>query len=143
MVPPYWFHLSDGMNLPVMELGANCVNGSARLGGVGPPEPEAAAVQLVSPGLGLCCYEAGDGLALLSVVKLGSDSSLADGVQVGIDDDDAQDGVLVIGSVQLEAGAAEVLAVDKNLQTALRVLGGGMAPAGQLLGAGRTITQTG
>ena len=94
-------------------------------------------MQLVGAGLGLRCHQTGDGLALLSVVKLRSDSSLVDGVQVGIDDDDTQDGVLVIGSVQLEAGAAEVLAVDKNLQTALRVFGGGMAPAGQLLGAGR------
>ncbi len=94
-------------------------------------------MQFVSAGLGLRGHQTGDCLTLLSIVKLRPDGSLGHSVQVGVDYDDTQNGILVIGSVQLEAGAAEMLAVDKNLQTALRILSRCVVPAGQLLGAGR------
>ncbi len=60
----------------------------------------------------------------------------------GIDDDDAEDGILVIGSVQLEGDAAEGLSVHLDLLAALRIFICGVAPA-ELLRAGQQQLQVG
>ena len=55
-------------------------------------------------------------------------------VEVGVDDDNAQDGILIISAIQLEPGSTEMLAIDEYLAAALRVLRRGMRPS-KFLGA--------
>ena len=59
------------------------------------------------------------------------------GFQIRIDHDNSQDRILVVSTVQFEAGPAEVLPVHENLLAALRILRRRMTPSHQFLGAGR------
>ena len=79
--------------------------------------------------------QSGDRLALFRIVKLRTDGGLSDRVEVGVDDNDPENWILVVGAIQLKARAAEVLSVYENLQASLRILGCGVAPPGQLLRA--------
>src|SRR5262249_28168911 len=78
-------------------------------------EEKGRAVQIVRARSGRDRNDTGDGLAELSVIILRSDLGLADRLEVRIDDDDAQNRIAVLGSVQLITRAAEVLAVDHRL----------------------------
>ena len=115
----------------------------ARLLRIRAAEQEAAAVKLIGTRLGLRGYDAGDCLAELGVVVLQRDFGFGHGVQVRIHNDDSENRILVVGSIQFECGAAEVLALGKDLQAALRIFGGGMAPAHHLLRARRHQLQVG
>ena len=55
----------------------------------------------------------GYSLAHFRVVMLQRDLGFCDSVQIRIDDDDAEDWILIVGAVQLVIGAAEVLALTK------------------------------
>ena len=83
------------------------------------------------------------GLAEFGVVVLKGDLGFLNGVEVRVHDDDSQNGILVVGAIQLEGGAAEVLAVNEDLLRALRILGRGVAPADDLLRAGREELEVG
>src|SRR5205807_6378496 len=109
----------------------------SRLGPVAAAESKSTAVEVVAAGLGLGGHYAGDGFAKFRVVVLRGDFRLGDGIQVGVDDNNTEDRILVIRSVQLVSRAAEVLAIDEDLLAALRVLRLGMGPTDQLLGSGR------
>src|ERR1700730_6429871 len=74
-------------------------------------------------------HNGADGLSKFGVVVLRSDLYLVNGVEVGVNHDDSEDRVLVVGTVQLKAGSGEVLAVRQNLPRTLRVFAGGVAPA--------------
>jgi len=76
-------------------------------------------VKFVRTGLGLYSDDAGSGLARFRVVVLKSDFGFTDGIEVGIDDDDAEDGILVVGTIEFKVGTGEVLPVDVNLATGL------------------------
>ena len=60
-------------------------------------------MEVVAARLGLRRHVAGDRLSHFSVVLLQRDLGFGHGVQVGVDDDDAQDRILVIGAVQLDS----------------------------------------
>ena len=111
----------------------------ARLVGVAGAEVVGAAVEVVGAGTGLRRHHGGNGLAQLGVEVLGGDLGLRHRIHGGIDDDDSQDRVLVVGAVQLEGGSAEGLAVDLNLLRSLRILIGRVGPA-QL--SGRRATRS-
>src|ERR1700722_5479464 len=57
----------------------------------------------------------GDGLAKLRVEVLGGDLGLRHRLVVGINDDDAENGILIVGAVQRIVHAAEGLTIDLNL----------------------------
>ena len=61
------------------------------------------------------------GITKLSVIVLAGDLGFAHGVDGGVDHDDAQNRILVIGSVQNISGRPKVLAIDLNLNAALRI----------------------
>ena len=69
-------------------------------------------MELVRARLGLHGDDTRRRLPELGVVVLRGDLRLADRLEVGVDDDDAEDRVAVLGAVELIARAAEVLAVD-------------------------------
>ncbi len=92
-------------------------------------------MQRIAPGLGRHDHQAGRGAAELGIVVLAAQAGFRDRIERRVDDYDAQDRVLVVGSVQLETGAGEMLSVHLNLQTALRVLARRMIPT-QALGSG-------
>src|ERR1019366_5607456 len=94
-------------------------------------------VDVVAARLGLHGDVSGDRLAHFSVVLLECDLGFRYSVKIRIDDNDAQNRVLVVGAVQLEVGSAEVLAVDEKLLAALRVFRRRVAPSGQFLRARR------
>ena len=110
--------------------------GIPRLELVALEELEGAAVELVRSGTGQDRDHPRDRLPELGVVVLGGDLGLADRLQRGVDHDDAEDRVAVVGAVELVPGSAEVLAVHHGLDGALRVLGGCVLP-GLLLGSRR------
>ena len=87
-------------------------------------------MELVRAGLGLHSDNARGGLAGFRVVILKSDLRFGDGVEVRIHDDDAKDGILVIGAVQLKVGAREVLSIHLDLPAALRIFGGSVVEPG-------------
>ncbi len=94
-------------------------------------------MNVIAARLGLRGYDAGDCFAKLGVVVLQRNFGFGDCVEVGIHYDDPKDRILVIGSIQFECGAAEVLSLGEDLQAALRIFGGGVAPAHHLLRARR------
>src|SRR5712664_1787111 len=83
----------------------------------------------VGPRLCLGRDNGADGLSKFGVIVLRSNLYLVDGIQVGVDYDNSEDGVLVIRTIQLKAGSREMLAVRQNLPRTLRVFAGGMTPA--------------
>ena len=70
-------------------------------------------------------------LAELGIVVLGCDLGFFDRIQARIHDDDPENRILVVGAIQVVTGAAEVLAVHKDLLAALRILGGRVAPSSE------------
>ena len=106
----------------------------ARLQLVAAAEPEGAAMYLIRAGPGLRRYDRREGLSEFRVIVLRGDLGFRHRFQVGVDDDDAQNRVPVIGAIELEGTAAEVLPVDVNLKAALRILARSVRPP-QLLGA--------
>src|SRR5581483_1115673 len=110
----------------------------ARIGGVGPTEIKASTVEVIASRLGLNRYDACHGLAELSVIILQRKLGFGDGIDVGINNDDSQDWILVIGTIQLVGGTAKVLPVHKNLLAALRILRRRMGPADKFLSAWRS-----
>ena len=107
------------------------------LGPIAAAEAENAAVEIIAPRFSLGRHYAGYRFAEFSVVILGSDLCLGDRIEIGIDNDNAQNWVLVIGSIQLVCSTAEMLAVDENLLAALWILGLCVCPTHELLGARR------
>ena len=100
-------------------------------------EIETAAMEFVAAGLDLNGDVTGDGLTDFRVEVLVSNFGFLNGIEVRIHDDNSENGILVIGAVELKGRAAEVLAVDHNLLPALRVFRSGVAPTDELLRAGR------
>src|SRR6516165_5437019 len=80
--------------------------------------------------------EARDRLTKLCIEVLKRNFGFLNGVEVRIDHDNAENWVLVVGTVELKCGTAEVLAIHENLLTALRVLRSCVTPAYELLCAG-------
>jgi len=95
-----------------------------------------AAVEAVGSRLGLRRHDRGDSLAQLRVKILGGDLGFGNSVERRVDDDDAEDRVLIVRSIQHEGDATERLAVDLDLLAGLRIFIRRVAPA-QLLGAGQ------
>ena len=60
-------------------------------------------------------HHAGDSHAELCIIVLGGDFGFGDGFECRVDDDDAQDWVLVVSAVELKRCAAEVLPIDRDL----------------------------
>ena len=89
--------------------------GIARKIGVGALEIEERPVKFVGARLGLGSHDGPDGLAEFGVVVLRSNLHFVNGIEVRIDDDDAEDGILVIGAVQFEAGSCEMLTIRQDL----------------------------
>src|SRR5580693_527647 len=100
-------------------------------------------MKLVRTGLRLHSDDSGSGLAGFGIVILKSDFGFSDCVKVRIHYDDAQNWILVVGAVELEVGAREVLAVNHDLAATLRILRGSMAEAGHFLSARREQLEIG
>ena len=92
-------------------------------------------MQVVGTRLRLHRYQSSDRFTELSVVVGSSDLRFCNGVDVRIDDDDSQDWILIIRTVEFVASAAEMLPVHHNLLAALGVFRGGVAPT-QVLRSG-------
>src|SRR5260370_17236691 len=75
----------------------------------------------------------GGRLAGFRVVVLESDFGLANGIQVGVDHDNAKNRILIVRAVQLKVCSRTVLPVDENLASALLVLSGRVPPPDNLL----------
>src|SRR6202041_2111949 len=71
--------------------------------------------------LGLRGHDGGYGFAQFGVEVLCGDLGFSDRVHRRVDDDNTEDGIFVVGAVQLIGDAAEGLAVDLNLLGSLRV----------------------
>ena len=99
-------------------------------------------MELVGARTGLGGNHRGDGLAQLGVEVLRGDLGLSHRIHCRIDDDDAQNRILVVGAVQLEGGSAEGLAVNLNLFGTLGIFIGRVGPA-QNLGARQQQLQVG
>src|SRR5207244_592835 len=108
-----------------------------RCGCISTAEPERAAVHVIAARLSLYRDQAGDSLSEFGVVILQRHLRLSNGVEVRVDNYDPKNRVLIIGAVKFESGAAEVLAVNKDLLATLGIFRGRMAPAHQLLRARR------
>src|SRR6516225_10646075 len=91
---------------------------------------------LVGAGFRLDGDDTRHSLAELRIEVLKRDFGFLNGVEVRIDHDNAENWVLVVGTVELKCGTAEVLAIHENLLTALRVLRSCVTPAYELLCAG-------
>src|ERR1700734_1579250 len=106
-------------------------------GGVGSPEPESTAVQIVAARLSLYRHRSGNGLAELGVIIAQRYFGFLNGIQIRIYNNNSQNRILIVSAIQFECGAAEMLAIHKDLLAALRIFRRGMAPSHQLLSAGR------
>src|SRR5215831_3652093 len=116
-------------------IGGELGEGVPRLLRVGAAEPECTAVNFVAARLSLGRDNAGYRFAKFRVVVLQCYFCFCDRVEIRIHHDDSENRILVIGSIKLKRGPAEVLSLSKDLLTALRVLGRGMAPSRQFLGS--------
>src|SRR3954469_21693832 len=92
-------------------------------------------MELVAARAGVGAHDARRRLAELRVVILSCNLRLFDGIETGIHDDDSQNRILIVSSVQFVTCPAEVLTVDKNLFAALRILRGRVSPSSKDLGA--------
>ena len=117
--------------------------GVTRLRGVGAPKIKARAMKIVATRLSLHSNNASHSFAKLSVVVLQRKLRFSNRVDVGVHNDDAENGILVISSVQLVSRATEVLPVYKYLLASLRVFVSGVVPADHFLCAWRGQLQTG
>lgn len=108
------------------------VVGIARRVGVAGAEIVNVAVELIGAGARLRGHDRRDGLALFSVVVLGGDLDFGHRIGGGVDHDNAQNWVLVVGPIQLVGHAAEGLAVNLNLLRCLGIFIGRVGPAQHL-----------
>ena len=92
-------------------------------------ELECASVNFVAAGLGLGGNDAGNCFTEFRVVVLQCHLRFGHGVEIRIDHDNAQDWILVIGSVEFKGCSAKVLALREDLLATLWILGGGVAPS--------------
>src|SRR5262249_16226469 len=97
-------------------------------------------MKAIAPGLGLRGHDTGNGTAEFRIVVLGGDFRLCNRLQSWIDDDNAKNRILIVCSVQLVSGAAEVLSVNKDLLARLGVLSGRVGKTHQSLGT-RSLEQ--
>src|SRR6185369_6253644 len=86
-------------------------------------------VQLVGSRLGLRRNHRTQRFAEFRIVILGGDLHFLDRIQVRVDNNNAQNRILVVGAIQFERGAGKLLALRQNLLRTLRVLAGSMVPA--------------
>src|SRR5258706_2253681 len=114
-------------------VGSALGEGIASLKSIPAIKKKTAAMDLVAARARLGRNQTGDRLAKFGVVVLQRDLGFRYSVKVGVDDNNSQNRILVIGSVKKKAGAAEVLALGENLLPALRILSGSVAPSRQLL----------
>src|SRR5690348_12422383 len=82
---------------------------------------ESREVDLIAARLGGSIQDSGTHVAEFRIVILCRNLLLRQRIDVGIDDDDAQYGILIFRSIQLIAGAAEMLAIHLDLGAALRI----------------------
>ncbi len=80
-----------------------------------PTIKESSTVEAIAARLGLRCDQTRHRLAKFRVVVLQSDLGFGHCVEIGIDDNDAQDRILVVSSIEFEPGAAEVLPLREDL----------------------------
>src|SRR4029077_2361123 len=104
----------------------------AGLQGVRAAEVETAAVNLVAARLSLCCHYAAYRFTEFGVIILQGDFGFRHRIQVGIDHDDAEDRILIVGAIEFESSAAEVLALRHDLLALLRIFCSRVAPSHQL-----------
>ena len=83
-----------------------------------------------------------DGFAELSIVILRRNLRFFDSIETRIHDDDPENRVLVVGSIQFITSAAEVLPVHEDLLATLRIFRGSVAPPGENLGSWGEQLQT-
>src|SRR5262249_28314463 len=83
--------------------------------------PEAAAVQLIGAGFGLCRNDRLAGLAELGVVRRGGNLQLRNSVKIRCDYRLAQHRFAIVRAVQLEVDAAPILAADRGPVDVLRL----------------------
>src|SRR6267142_4600198 len=100
----------------------------ARKIGVRTLKIEERAVKFVGARFGLGSDDSADRLAEFGVVVLRSNLHFIDGIEVRIDYDDSEDGILVVGSVQFEAGPRKMLSVRQDLPRTLWVFAGRVTP---------------
>ena len=100
--------------------------------GIARTEVVRAAVELIGARTGLGSHDCRNRLAQLRVVVLRGDLGFRHRIHWRIDDDDAQNRILVIGAIQLECGSAESLTVYLNLLRTLRVFIRCVRPAEKL-----------
>ena len=60
------------------------------------------------------------------------DFGLGQRVRIRVDDDDAEDWILIVGSIQLERDPGKRLAIHLNLLGSLRIFTGSVGPPQQL-----------
>ncbi len=89
-------------------------------------------MDFVGTRLGLGSHDSSYGFAELGVIVLGRNLGFSDRIQTRVHDDDTQNRILVVSTIQLISRAAEVLAVHENLLAALGILCGSMVPPEQL-----------
>ena len=90
-------------------------------------------MNIVGARLGLDCNHAAQSFTELGVIILQVDLCFLDGVEIRIHDDNSKNRILIVGAVQLERCAAEMLAVHEYLLAALRVFGRSVAPSHHFL----------
>jgi len=98
-------------------------------------------MELVAARTGVGTHDSRHRLAELGIVVLGCDLGFFDCIETGIHNDDSEDRILVVGAIQVVAGAAEVLAVHENLLAALGIFRGRVAPSSEDLGSRRKQLQ--
>jgi len=86
---------------------------------VGALEIKRRPVNFICAGLRLRRHHSADGLAEFRVVILLSNLNFLDGIKIWINDDNSENWVLVIRTVQLKGCAAEVLSLSLNLLRSL------------------------
>src|SRR6266571_4552644 len=96
--------------------------------GIGALKIERRSVNLVGSRFGLRRHDGADGFAKFRVVVLVNNLCFVDRIEIGIDNDNAQDWILVVSSVEFERRAGEVLPICFDLLRALRVFASGVTP---------------
>src|SRR5258708_3528164 len=79
--------------------------------GVGALEIECRTVNFVGARLGLGSHDGANGLSKFGVVVLGSNLHFVNRIEIWIDDDNSEDGILIVRAVQFEASSGEMLSV--------------------------------
>src|SRR5258708_21378772 len=109
-------------------IGLKLRKGIARLGRVGEAKPEGAAVEVICTRFCLCSYNSCYRFSKFGIVILSSKLSLGYSVEVWVNDDNAENRILIVSAVQFISGSTEVLSLNENLLAALRILGRSVTP---------------